>query len=303
MDYRKIYDKLISKNKRRSIKKRIDGFDIHHIKPKCFGGTDSNDNLVRLTYKEHYLAHKLLAKMYSGSKKYKMIAALSLMSVCGKYPTARSYHKLKGQNKAYYQYYDKIEQEDLIHVSVRRFLTVTFNRGEKSRLDTMFDIKNKALRRGYLSVLRMLDYTAHTGFSGFCLCISNHYATETQQRCIKDLISEGYILELPSSKFVGRYYKITGKFEPIEPILRKGNTFLLSDTKLPCLPKTIRHCNKFSIRWEKYTKTYKIFPLQVGDLLFKDNGVFEKYMLKKIRYSDLPVAVSEIYNEILRLAS
>ena len=33
----------------------------HHIKPKCFGGTNDDDNLIYLYAEEHYYAHKLLA--------------------------------------------------------------------------------------------------------------------------------------------------------------------------------------------------------------------------------------------------
>lgn len=35
--------------------------EVHHIKPKCLGGDDSEDNLIELTGEEHFLAHKLLA--------------------------------------------------------------------------------------------------------------------------------------------------------------------------------------------------------------------------------------------------
>ena len=34
----------------------------HHIKPKCLGGTDDEDNLIDLFAREHFIAHKLLAQ-------------------------------------------------------------------------------------------------------------------------------------------------------------------------------------------------------------------------------------------------
>jgi hypothetical protein len=40
------------------------GYEIHHIIPKCLGGEDDSYNLVKLTYKEHYLAHYLLIKIF-----------------------------------------------------------------------------------------------------------------------------------------------------------------------------------------------------------------------------------------------
>lgn len=34
----------------------------HHIKPRCMGGNDDKDNLIDLYAREHFIAHKLLAK-------------------------------------------------------------------------------------------------------------------------------------------------------------------------------------------------------------------------------------------------
>lgn len=48
----------------------------HHILPKCLGGDDSEENLVKLTLREHYIAHLLLSKMYEGEAKRKMYYGL-----------------------------------------------------------------------------------------------------------------------------------------------------------------------------------------------------------------------------------
>jgi hypothetical protein len=50
----------------------------HHIVPRCMGGDDANDNLVRLTPEEHYLAHQLLVKMFPGN--HLLIYAVVAMS-------------------------------------------------------------------------------------------------------------------------------------------------------------------------------------------------------------------------------
>jgi hypothetical protein len=61
MDYQKIYDNLVQSRKNRL----IDGYvEKHHIIPKCLGGTDDKDNLVILTYREHFIAHWLLVKIH-----------------------------------------------------------------------------------------------------------------------------------------------------------------------------------------------------------------------------------------------
>lgn len=48
----------------------------HHIIPKSLNGSDSRDNLVRLTTREHFICHKLLTKMTTGLERIKMLHAL-----------------------------------------------------------------------------------------------------------------------------------------------------------------------------------------------------------------------------------
>ena len=61
MDYVKIYNSLVDRAKIRN----FEGFtEEHHIIPRCVGGSNNKDNLVRLTPEEHYLAHQLLIRIY-----------------------------------------------------------------------------------------------------------------------------------------------------------------------------------------------------------------------------------------------
>ncbi len=48
----------------------------HHIIPRCFGGDDSKENVVRLGVSEHVYAHTLLPSMYQGKQRAKMAFAL-----------------------------------------------------------------------------------------------------------------------------------------------------------------------------------------------------------------------------------
>lgn len=62
MNYSVIYNSLIS----RSIN-RIDVSDNvekHHIIPRCMGGSDDADNIAGLTCREHFIAHRLLVRLY-----------------------------------------------------------------------------------------------------------------------------------------------------------------------------------------------------------------------------------------------
>lgn len=84
MNYKRIYDEFILDRKS---KQDINGYyEIHHIVPKSFGGTNDESNLVKLTASEHLFAHALLARIYKG----KMIYALHLMLNCQKNSTNRN---------------------------------------------------------------------------------------------------------------------------------------------------------------------------------------------------------------------
>jgi hypothetical protein len=80
MDYKKVYNELIESRKV-LVRKRNDDcyYENHHIIPKCFGGSNKKENLVFLTFREHFMAHLLLTKIYDGENKSKMIWALYRM--------------------------------------------------------------------------------------------------------------------------------------------------------------------------------------------------------------------------------
>lgn len=60
--------------------KRESGFEIHHIVPKSWGGCSNDFNKVKFTYREHFIAHKLLHKAYPEDKKmaYALLCMLRL---------------------------------------------------------------------------------------------------------------------------------------------------------------------------------------------------------------------------------
>jgi hypothetical protein len=65
MNYEQIYNQLIDRARTRKLK----GYkERHHIIPSCIGGTDVESNLVDLTAREHFIAHKLLCKIYPNIK-------------------------------------------------------------------------------------------------------------------------------------------------------------------------------------------------------------------------------------------
>lgn len=61
MNYKKIHDNIIASALRRTPAKNT-YTERHHILPRCEGGSDSPDNIVVLTHKEHRLVHYLRYK-------------------------------------------------------------------------------------------------------------------------------------------------------------------------------------------------------------------------------------------------
>ena len=115
-NYKLKYKKFIESRPRRTQTKP--GYEKHHILPVSLGGTDDKSNIIILTYREHYIAHKMLAKMYRGEKKYKMVCALFHFfneSNSHKYESIKNYYKEQRrqkmldnwQNPAYKEYQTK----------------------------------------------------------------------------------------------------------------------------------------------------------------------------------------------------
>lgn len=64
--YHRRYLKFIDQRKHRDA---LLGYtEDHHIIPKSLGGSDSRDNIITLTAREHYIAHWLLWKSYTSKK-------------------------------------------------------------------------------------------------------------------------------------------------------------------------------------------------------------------------------------------
>jgi hypothetical protein len=57
---------------------KVEG-DRHHVVPKSLGGSDDRSNIVKLTYREHFLIHWLLIKITEGKARAKMRHALFRM--------------------------------------------------------------------------------------------------------------------------------------------------------------------------------------------------------------------------------
>jgi hypothetical protein len=103
MNYKSIYNKIITKAKLENRKKSNSVYyEAHHIKPKSFGGEGdcrniNHPNIVLLTPKEHYIAHLLLTAIYPNSPAmYKALWNMCNVKKEVRYkPSARVYCRIR----------------------------------------------------------------------------------------------------------------------------------------------------------------------------------------------------------------
>lgn len=103
MDYYRIYTSLINKGKNRELSGDIYS-EKHHIIPECMGGSNDESNLVKLTAKEHFVAHHLLWKIHPKNEKlffaFKMMATASNHGKRKIKCTPRLYEKLRKEHSS-----------------------------------------------------------------------------------------------------------------------------------------------------------------------------------------------------------
>ncbi len=80
MNYKRVYTQIIQNRKQKPLPEGKYG-EWHHIVPRSLNGSDDQNNLVRLTAREHFVCHALLAEMYEeGTNEwYKMNHAFMMM--------------------------------------------------------------------------------------------------------------------------------------------------------------------------------------------------------------------------------
>jgi hypothetical protein len=93
--YTSVYNNIIARAKSRDLPKEI-YIEKHHIIPKSLGGTNSIDNLVNLTAREHFICHLLLPKMVTGIFKRNMSFALWSM-ITMDHSTLRARYKINSR--------------------------------------------------------------------------------------------------------------------------------------------------------------------------------------------------------------
>ena len=116
---------------------RESGYEIHHIQPRSLGGSDDDENLVKLTYLEHLIAHYLLAR---DSDSFDM---------------ARAFFMMLGENikKVNKEDLKNLNEEDLLELSLVREKALEKSREETSKRMHEF-YKNPENRKAFSERIR-----------------------------------------------------------------------------------------------------------------------------------------------------
>lgn len=161
MDYRKIYDAIIERAKAR--KKPNERLEIHHIVPRSLGGTDKLENLVTLTIREHYVAHRVFdrangvttsfGKGRLSSRKWLKSRTMAYANLSKPIQDARKFIEIHG---------DKILATDV----VTKFLKWNELQGEVLRFRAMGEVDLDVAKR-FESYFRLMAMEHHCGVAGF----------------------------------------------------------------------------------------------------------------------------------------
>jgi hypothetical protein len=85
MNHARVYNQLIISAIDRNYDSKL--HELHHIIPRCMGGGDVLDNLVALTFREHFIAHLLLAQIHE--EVFGLQLAVRIMSNKRKYSSSK----------------------------------------------------------------------------------------------------------------------------------------------------------------------------------------------------------------------
>jgi len=112
MDYLKLYNKLTS------LKNKTNEYcELHHIIPRCLGGSDDPSNLIMLTARQHFIAHKLLIKIYPDN--HLLHHAFAMMASTNRYQsrsyTSKQYDEMKSSRSLAMKLDNPMRNEDVVN--------------------------------------------------------------------------------------------------------------------------------------------------------------------------------------------
>lgn len=107
--YTKWYYAIVIDAKIKKLDKKFS--EKHHIIPRCLGGSNELENIVRLSYKQHFICHLLLTKMTEGDARSKMLYTMWLFRGKTKKQIARAQFDVQKISSRWFQYFKRLRKE------------------------------------------------------------------------------------------------------------------------------------------------------------------------------------------------
>jgi len=180
------YDKFIN-----SLKKNrdLEIFEVHHIIPRCMGGGDNKSNLIKLTPREHFIAHLMLHRANPESKS--LLKALQAMFRSNFFKHGA---KLNGRKyDAMRRYAFRKTKKPSKDVLYEEYYT---NKKSLAKIAKQFDVSEPTVKKWYINT-----------FDNFITLDQRKYQRPSKQVLVNDLKDD----EFPYKK-IQEKYKISFSF-------------------------------------------------------------------------------------------
>lgn len=193
--YKTWHDNIIVKAKNRTLTCYT---EKHHIIPKCLGGSNNQDNLVRLTAKEHFIVHMLLCKFTKGRNRHLLLVAFEgmcrLISDKRNYKiTSRIASILREQSKKY----SHMKTAKYKKMFSKRMLGNTITLGYKHKQET----KNKIAKR----------MMGNQNTKGMVFINKNGRNKVIKPKLVNDYLKQGYQLGKDRAYITEEYRRSQGR--------------------------------------------------------------------------------------------
>lgn len=158
MNYQKHYDLLIST--RKALCRNKGGgihYDSHHITPRSLGGSNSKENLILLTPKEHFIAHYLLWRIHRNRP-----MATAFFAMCnGKMKKAHGKDYHNPSSRAYAEAVEAVRSIPMPEDIRKKHSKVPWNKGATYTSLQKTNMKGKSLETMEQLSMRRLSIKSH----------------------------------------------------------------------------------------------------------------------------------------------
>ncbi len=287
MDYERIYNELCKSRKKRGIKKER-GYEVHHIVPRCMGGSDEDHNLVKLTLREHFIAHRLLPKFVKGIAKGKLLVTVRLMTKDGRIRNSKGYEVKEFINKRALSLYNFYKDSDINPVMIGfNFSPRKEMKGVPLRLAKEMKIKTKRSKKTFHKLLAALRSHVLPFSDYFGLCTSRCQHTEKLSELLKKLTKRGLLIKVPSPSRTPSCYEITPTFKQLileDVSLEIGVKYFSSpNTEDKDLISCVKYSSKnvFLLKAQQ-PNNYILYPRILSDIVKMDEDFVMEFIARKL---------------------